>query len=177
VTPTDTSQDADEPVRVVPYDPAWPSRFESECAALQGAIGEWVVGGIHHVGSTAVPGLAAKPVIDILVGVHDLPSSRACFDPLAELAYRYAPYRVQEMHWFCKPDPRRRTHHLHLVPLDSHRYRAELAFRDHLRAHPDEAGEYATLKRELAGRFESDREAYTAAKATFIEGVVSRAAR
>jgi GrpB-like predicted nucleotidyltransferase (UPF0157 family) len=73
----------DEPLRIRSYDPTWPSRYEAEQEALGAAIGRWVVGGIHHVGSTAVPGLDAKPIIDILVGVEDLPSSRACFEPLA----------------------------------------------------------------------------------------------
>jgi len=76
----------DEPIRLLPYDPSWPQRFEEERIALEEAIGGWVVGGIHHVGSTAVPGLAAKPVIDILVAVQDLETSRACFGALTELA-------------------------------------------------------------------------------------------
>jgi GrpB-like predicted nucleotidyltransferase (UPF0157 family) len=163
----------DEPVRIAPYDPAWPDRFEEERALLTQAIGDWVVGGIHHVGSTAVPGLAAKPIIDILVGVAELDSSRACFEPLAQLDYLYAPYRPEEMHWFCKPDPSRRTHHLHLVPADSARFRDELAFRDHLRSHPETASEYTALKRELAERFEHDREAYTQAKDDFIRSILS----
>jgi GrpB-like predicted nucleotidyltransferase (UPF0157 family) len=71
---------AGEPVRIVPYDPVWPERFEQERSALAAAIGDWAIGGIHHVGSTAVPGLEAKPVIDILVGVMSLEGSRACFD-------------------------------------------------------------------------------------------------
>jgi GrpB-like predicted nucleotidyltransferase (UPF0157 family) len=164
----DRFQPADEPVRLVAYDPQWPVRFEEERAALSEAIGEWATGGIHHVGSTAVPGLDAKPVIDILVGVEGLEISRACFEPLAELGYLYAPYRADEMHWFCKPDPSRRTHHLHLVPRASARFRDELAFRDRLRADSELAEEYAKLKREMADRFEHDREAYTDAKAGFI---------
>jgi GrpB-like predicted nucleotidyltransferase (UPF0157 family) len=158
----------DEPIRIVPYDPAWPSRFSEERAKLEEAIGPWIVGGIHHVGSTAVPGLEAKPIIDILVGVRDLDESRACFGPLTRLGYTYAPYLPEEMHWFCKPHPSRRTHHLHLVPIGSKRYEAELAFRDRLREDPELAGEYAALKRRLAARFENDREAYTDAKAEFI---------
>ena len=158
----------DEPIRIVSYDPDWPARFEEERAALEAAIGPWIVGDIHHVGSTAVPALDAKPIIDILVGVEDLESSRACFDPLNELGYLYAPYLSDEMLWFCKPDPSRRTHHLHLVPYESARFRDELAFRDHLRSHPDAAAEYADLKRKLATRFEKDRDAYTDAKAEFI---------
>ena len=95
----------DEPIRIAAYDPAWPARFEQERLALAAAIGDWAVGGIHHIGSTAVPGLDAKPIIDVLVGVEDLEASRACFDPLAGLDYLYAPYRTEEMHWFCKPHP------------------------------------------------------------------------
>lgn len=164
-------------MRLSAYDPGWPARFEAERARLAAAIGEWAVGGIHHVGSTAVPGLDAKPVIDILVGVTDLPHSRACREPLAGLGYLWAPYRPGEMHWFCKPDPNRRTHHLHLVPVDSPRFRDELAFRDYLRSHPDVAADYAALKRKLAARFEHDREAYTEAKGDFIATTVDRARR
>lgn len=168
-----TGDPADEPIRVVAYDPRWPVRFERERALLEQAVGPWVLGGIHHVGSTAVPGLDAKPIVDILVGVEDLETSRACFEPLAELQYLYAPYLPEEMHWFCKPDPSRRTHHLHLVPRDSSRYRGELAFRDHLRANPGRARDYAELKHRLAARFDRDREAYTDAKADFIARVLA----
>jgi GrpB-like predicted nucleotidyltransferase (UPF0157 family) len=163
----------DEPVRIHPYDTAWPGRFEQERAILTEAIGEWATGGIHHVGSTAVPGLAAKPIIDILTGVANLESSRACFESLAEVGYLYAPYRPEEMHWFCKPHPDRRTHHLHLVPVQSKRFRDELGFRDRLRADPEVAAEYAALKRELAARFEHDRDAYTDAKSDFIRAILS----
>lgn len=166
---------ADEPIRLVPYDPAWPERFEAEAAALEAAIGSYAIGGIHHVGSTAVPGLAAKPIIDILVGVRSLEESRACFEPLARLGYLYAPYLAEEMHWFCKPHPSRRTHHLHLVPVDSKRYRDELALRDRLRADRGLAVEYAALKRTLATRFENDREAYTEAKSDFIREALRQA--
>jgi GrpB-like predicted nucleotidyltransferase (UPF0157 family) len=163
----------DEPVHISPYDPEWPLRFEREHGALEGAIGAWVVGGIHHVGSTAVPNLEAKPVIDILVGIESLESGRACFEPLATLEYVHAPYLSSEMHWFCKPHPSRRTHHLHLAPVGSARYEEELAFRDHLRADAGAAREYAALKRELADRFREDREGYTDAKETFIRSVLN----
>jgi GrpB-like predicted nucleotidyltransferase (UPF0157 family) len=119
-----------------------------------------------------VPGLEAKPIIDILAGVRDLDESRACFEPLAQLGYMYAPYLPNEMHWFCKPHPSRRTHHLHLVPVGSKRYLDELAFRDRLRAGPEVAEEYAALKRALASRFAQDREAYTGAKSEFIHRVL-----
>lgn len=163
----------DESIRLVPYDTSWPDRFAAERAVLEEAIGEWAAAGIHHVGSTAVPGLEAKPIIDILVGVESLEASRTSFGPLAELGYLYAPYRTDEMHWFCKPHPSHRTHHLHLVPADSPRFREELAFRDRLRSDPGVAAEYAALKRDLAARFPDDREAYTYAKGEFIQQVLS----
>lgn len=158
----------DEPIRLVPADPGWPARFEEERVALEGAIGRWVVGGIHHVGSTAVPGLEAKPIIDILAGVRDLETARACFEPLAALDYQYAPYLPDEMHWFCKPHPTHRTHHLHLVPINSKRYRDELTFRDLLRQDQELAERYAGLKRQLAATYPDDREAYTEGKSAFI---------
>jgi len=166
------TEGSDEPIRLVPYDPAWPARFDEERVALTDAIGKWVLCGIHHVGSTAVPGLEAKPIIDILVGVGDLEGSRACFEPLARLGYVYAPYLPDEMRWFCKPHPSRRTHHLHLVPIGSKRYRDELTFRDLLRADARLADEYLDLKRALAGRFANDREAYTDAKSDFIRRAI-----
>jgi GrpB-like predicted nucleotidyltransferase (UPF0157 family) len=172
---TRATEPADQPIRIAPYDSEWPAQFNHERDLLHHAIGPWVVGDIHHVGSTAVPGLDAKPILDLLVGVEDLVISRACFEPLAGLEYLYAPYLPEEMHWFCKPDPSRRTHHLHLVPRDSPRYRDELAFRDCLRANREKARHYAELKHQLAARFEYDREGYTNAKADFIERTLREA--
>jgi GrpB-like predicted nucleotidyltransferase (UPF0157 family) len=94
---------------------------------------------------------------------------------LEALGYCYAPYRSEEMHWFCKPHPSHRTHHLHLVPVGSRRYRDELLFRDFLRAEPERAMAYADLKRGLAERFSADRDAYTVAKAPFIRECLAAA--
>jgi GrpB-like predicted nucleotidyltransferase (UPF0157 family) len=157
-----------EPVRIVRYDVEWPARFAVEAEAIQTVIGPWITGGIHHVGSTAVPGLSAKPIIDIQVGVSNLDSSRPCIESLAGLDYLYAPYRADVMHWFCKPHPSRRTHHLHLVPAGSPRFVEVMAFRDYLRAHPDALADYEALKRDLAVRFGHDREAYTDGKSEFV---------
>jgi GrpB-like predicted nucleotidyltransferase (UPF0157 family) len=162
----------DEPVRLVPHDPSWPTLFGTEKRLLERSIGRCITGGVHHVGSTAVPGLDAKPVIDILVGVEDLDSSRACFDDLAQLGYLYAPYRSAEMHWFCKPSRRHRTHHLHLVPTGSKRYTDELRFRDRLRDQPEVAARYVELKHALAEVHRCDREAYTDAKQEFIRSAL-----
>jgi GrpB-like predicted nucleotidyltransferase (UPF0157 family)/ubiquinone/menaquinone biosynthesis C-methylase UbiE len=163
-------------VVLVPYDDAWPAKFEAERDLLEAALEGWIYGGIEHVGSTSVPGLAAKPIIDIMVGVRDLEEGRGAFPALAELGYLYAPYKSQFMHWFCKPSVAVRTHHLYLMEKDHPEWRAHIAFRDHLRAHPETAEAYEQLKRELVQRFRNDREAYTRAKGEFVAQVVAAAA-
>ena len=162
-------------VHVVTYDASWPTRFEEERAIVDGAIHQWIVGAIEHVGSTAVPGLAAKPVIDIMVGVRSLDAAGPALPCLARVGYLYAPYRVDVMHWLCKPSASFRTHHLHLVPFGSRLWIERLAFRDYLRTHPDAATTYAELKRRLAAQHEFDREAYTEAKGPFVEAILELA--
>jgi GrpB-like predicted nucleotidyltransferase (UPF0157 family) len=142
---------------------------------LVGAIGQWLAGSIEHIGSTAIPGLAAKPVIDIMAGVESLDASRPAVVVLADFEYCYAPYRAGVMHWLCKPSPAARTHHLHLVPFQSRLWMEQLAFRDYLRAHPDVALEYAALKWRLAEQHRFDREAYTDAKAPFVRWILDEA--
>lgn len=132
---------------------------EAERTLLIEAIGPWLVAGsIEHIGSTAIPGLDAKPVIDVMAGVETLDSSRAALAVLERHQYCYAPYRTDVMHWLCKPSPAERTHHLHLVLLGSPLWNEQLAFRDYLRTHPDVALEYAALKRRLADTHRLDRE-------------------
>jgi GrpB-like predicted nucleotidyltransferase (UPF0157 family) len=129
---------------------------------------------VHHVGSTAVPGLAAKPIVDIMVGVRDLEEARAAIPVLEAERYCYFPYR-EYFHWFCKPSPEHREFHMYLIEPTHPQWRARLAFRDWLRAHPETAAEYEALKRELADEHHDDREAYTDAKAEFVERVVAAA--
>jgi GrpB-like predicted nucleotidyltransferase (UPF0157 family) len=168
----------DVPVQIAPYDHDWASRFEAERQLLIHAISAWLVAdSIEHIGSTAIPGLDAKPVIDIMAGVESLDGSRAALPVLERHQYCYAPYRTEVMHWFCKPSPAQRTHHLHLVPLGSPLWIEQLAFRDYLRTHPDVAMEYAALKRQLAEAHRFDREAYTNAKAPFVQRVLQNALR
>jgi GrpB-like predicted nucleotidyltransferase (UPF0157 family) len=166
---------ADEPVHLVPYDRTWPRQFEEERDLLEGALAPWIVGTIEHIGSTAVPELLAKPIIDIMVGVRDLGSSLNARSAVAALHYVYFPYRADVMHWFCKPSPARRTHHLHLVPVNSPLWLERLAFRNYLRSSVESRKEYAILKKALAERFRFDREAYTDAKADFVARIVELA--
>jgi len=165
----------DAPIELVPYDAAWPARFEEECAQLRRVLAPWLGGPIEHIGSTAIPGLAAKPVIDIMAGVDTLEGSRPAIAAATGLGYCYFPYQAELKHWFCKPSPAFRTHHLHLVPIGSPQWIRPIAFRDYLRTNPDIAAEYEDLKRRLASEFRLDREAYTSAKGPFIDAVTDRA--
>ena len=163
---------ADQPVFLVPYDPGWPALFERERPAVEAALRPWLDGGVHHVGSTSVPGLEAKPTVDVMAGVRDLEEARAAIGPLAAIGYVNAPHRPH-MHWFCKPSPAVRTFHLVLVERTHPEWRARLRFRDRLRADPELAARYVELKRGLAERHRGDREAYTDAKAEFVRLAVS----
>jgi GrpB-like predicted nucleotidyltransferase (UPF0157 family) len=164
---------AEAPVEIVAYDPLWPMLFEIEREALSRGLGTWLAGPIEHIGSTAIAGMGAKPVIDIMAAVHTLESSRPAIAAATGLGYCYSPYRPELEHWFCKPSPAFRTHHLHLVPIGSAQWRGALAFRNYLRDHSDVAAEYDALKRRLAQDHQFDREAYTEAKQPFISRVTS----
>lgn len=166
---------AEAPIELVSYDAAWPARFGEESAELRRVLAPWLAGPIEHIGSTAIPGLAAKPVIDIMAAVESLEGSRPAIAAAAGLGYCYFPYQAEVKHWFCKPSPAFRTHHLHLVPIGSPQWTRPIAFRDYLRAHADVAAEYEALKRRLAAEFRFDREAYTDAKGPYINAVTDTA--
>ena len=166
---------AEAPIEIVAYNASWPAQFDEEREALRRVLAPWLAGPIEHIGSTAVPGLAAKAVIDIMAAVETLEQSKAAIDAAAALGYCYFPYKADIKHWFCKPSPSFRTHHLHLVPIKSRHWVGPIAFRNYLRAHGDVAAEYEELKRGLAEKFRFDREAYTEAKGAFIDAVTARA--
>lgn len=165
-------------VIIVEYDPNWVFLFEQEAARIRAVVEADLVTQIEHFGSTAVPGLAAKPIIDLLVGVRSLAEAKqVAVSQLEHLGYAY---------WFDNPNPRRmffvkglppnspRTHHIHMVEPDSVLWE-RLLFRDYLRKHSDEAAHYEQLKYNLARHFSSDREAYTMEKADYIESVMQKA--
>ncbi|MGE5095643.1 MAG: GrpB family protein [Betaproteobacteria bacterium] len=155
-------------VRIEPHDAAWSVSFRHERDLLARTIGPWLAGPIEHVGSTAVPGLPAKPVVDIMAAVESLEASKPAIGQLASIGYCYAPYRCEVMHWLCKPGPDIRTHHLHLVPFGSELWQERLAFRDLLRHDAGTARDYAALKQRLAAMYSEDRERYTEEKGPFI---------
>lgn len=112
-------------------------------------------------------------MIDIMAGVESLIASREAISAVARLQHEYWPYKVEVMHWFCKPSDDHRTHHLHLVPTGSDLWRARLAFRDRLRSDPTARSEYVSLKNELAERYHDDREAYTDSKTELVQRIVA----
>jgi GrpB-like predicted nucleotidyltransferase (UPF0157 family) len=163
-------------IQIVPYDPAWPGLFEAEAQRLGAALDSGQVLGIEHFGSTAVPGLAAKPIIDILIAVGSLKRAKATMiEPILALGYVYwAENPKRDRMFFVKGMPpygERRTHHIHITGLDGEMWCRRLPFRDHLRANPDEARRYEALKYDLARRYPTDRDGYSEAKTDYVEGV------
>jgi GrpB-like predicted nucleotidyltransferase (UPF0157 family) len=159
-------------------DASWPRRFEREAAALRRWLPDDLVLAIDHIGSTAIAGMPAKPIIDILLTVPDLEQARARAVPLlAPHGYLFwAENPRTDRLFFVKglpPAAVARTHHLHVTEPGGEALQT-IAFRDHLRSHHAEAARYAALKRELARSHRTDREAYTDAKAAFVAEILGK---
>jgi GrpB-like predicted nucleotidyltransferase (UPF0157 family) len=157
-------------IEVVPYDPEWPRRFEAEKAQLEGLLAPWLEGGIHHIGSTSIPGIAAKPIVDMMAGVASLDDSRAAHEPLLAAGWESTPHRPGIAHHFSKPG-----FGLHLTEPGSDLWRERLAFRDALRADPEVAAEYEALKLSLALEHPDDGSAYTGGKRELVGRVLGEA--
>jgi len=152
-------------ILVVPYDEEWPHRFEEERARLEPLLAPWLVDGIHHIGSTAIPGCAAKPWVDMLAGIRDLEEACAAEEPLCALGYEYVPHRP-EAHFFRRPE-----YGVHLTVPGSALWRERLAFRDALRGDAALRDEYAALKHGLATEHD-DLSDYTDGKRAFVARVL-----
>jgi GrpB-like predicted nucleotidyltransferase (UPF0157 family) len=168
-------------IEIVDYDPRWPAMFAEEAAILRQALDADLLIGIEHFGSTAIPGMAAKPIIDILIAVRSLAKARTTVvEPLQRLHYVFwADNPKTDRMFFVKGMPpygARRTHHVHITEPAGEMW-LRLAFRDYLRARPDEAQRYECLKRNLAVVHHADREAYTDAKAAFVEEILTKASQ
>ena len=168
-------------VEIVDYDPRWPRLFDEEAGQLRVVLDPSLIVGLEHFGSTAIPGLSAKPIIDILVAVRSLAAAKASFvEPLRKLDYVYwADNPKKDRMFFVKGMPpfgSRRTHHVHVTELQGEMWQ-RLAFRDYLRAHPEEVEAYDRLKRRLAVDHKTDREAYTDAKSAYVESVMRKATK
>ena len=164
-------------VIVVPYDPRWPGLFEEAASQLRALLGSTILD-VHHVGSTAVPGLCAKPILDILVSVRDFDVARQLVPRLAELGYEFRPdEEIPDRHYFRRPPGGEiRMYHLSLAESDSRYHRLTIGFRDALRRDPQLAAAYARLKLDLAKRFPLDRPAYIEGKSQFVRDVLASSA-
>lgn len=153
---------------------AWADEFELEKARILNVAGDHILE-IQHVGSTAIPGIPAKPVLDILVGVEDFDEASVCVAPLERISYCYRhEYGIPRRHYFVKGEPR--THHLHMVERGSNHWTMTMAFRDLLNRDADSARAYAEAKRSLAAKYFHDRKAYQREKDKVVEGLLALAA-
>ena len=167
-----------EPIVIVDYDPAWPGRYEALRAPIAAVLGE-LAAEIVHLGSTSVPGLAAKPVIDLDVLLRSSDDLPAVIERLAKLGYVHeGDLGIVGREAFATPPGFGvHDHHLYVCAPDWAGHGDQIAFRDYLRAHPRTAGAYARLKRTLAARHRTNRAAYANAKAGFVAAVLKRAGR
>src|SRR5476649_608250 len=168
-------------VEIVDYDPRWSLLFDEEARRLREVLDPSLVVGLEHFGSTAIPGLPAKPIIDILVAVRSLVAAQGTFvEALRGLDYVYwADNPKKDRMFFVKGMPpfgSKRSHHVHVTEPQGEMWQ-RLAFRDYLRTHPEEAETYERLKRRLAAEHRVDREAYTVAKSAYVESVMRKAVK
>jgi GrpB-like predicted nucleotidyltransferase (UPF0157 family) len=165
----------DPAIRIVEYDPAWPVQAAQELDRIGQAVGP-LAARLEHVGSTAVPGLAAKPIVDLQVSVAAIEPRLRYVEPLERLGYLFVPApESPDYHFFARPPERPRAYHLHVAQVGSADEFRHLAVRDYLRAHDDEAARYAAIKREVVARHPQDRLAYIAGKEDFVAGLEARA--
>ncbi len=175
-----------EDVAIAPYDPQWPKLFRQEKEHLLSCLPCDLIRRVEHFGSTAVPGLAAKPIVDILVQVADLETTRSQIAPVLEAQgydYFWRPTHGDDgppfYAWFIKRDPKSgtRTHHIHMVEAGFVEHWDRLLFRDYLIEHPQAAREYESLKLYLASAYPNDRVAYTKGKTEFVVRMTQQAKR
>lgn len=166
---------ATRPVELRPHEPAWREAGAVERRRLQHLLAQWLTGDVEHVGSTAVPGLPAKPVIDLQAPVRDLVVASAVALRLAPHGWHYVAPELdlrEYRRFFVKVADDHRVAHLHLMHADHPRWTEQITFRDALLAAPGLAAQYGALKEELVRVHATDREAYTAAKTDFIRAVL-----
>ncbi len=165
-----------EQVKIVSYDPLWPDQYESEKKRLLSLFPDSFLA-IEHIGSTAVPGLAAKPIIDLVAAVTSMEIADTLLPSLCAKGYTTSAefnLTLKDRRWLMRHFAGRRTHHLHLVLMNAEDWLNKLRFRDLLRSDTFVAGEYLKLKKSLAESVGSDREAYSEAKTDFINKVLEQ---
>lgn len=163
-----------DPIIVVPYDPDWPRQFTELGRRLRAALGNHALR-IDHIGSTAVPNLAAKPVIDLQISVAALEPVDAYRPALESAGFSWRPDNPDLTKRYFREQPGSPRTHIHVRQAGSWSEQLALLFRDYLRAHPDAADAYARLKYALAQQYRDDREAYVEAKSPFIWAIIQQA--
>jgi GrpB-like predicted nucleotidyltransferase (UPF0157 family) len=162
-------------VVVVPHNPTWEQAFEREAALLRRIFGGQLVA-VHHFGSTAIPGICAKPVIDILLTVQEIAFADQVTPQLGELGYHaVGEYGISGRRFFYKGTDEARSHHLHVYQFDNPHILRHLAFRDYMCSHPISARRYGQLKEELARQFSENIDGYNAGKNDFVQREERRA--
>ena len=165
-----------DPVVIVAYESKWPVLYREEMKSICGVLSNRICA-IEHIGSTAVPNLGGKKIIDIMVGVSNLDEATKCLPPLERIGYKEVTPQMNNEDWFYCLGKRQQSvgYHLHLVKFDSEHWKKHLIFRDFLRKNPQVSQEYYNLKKELATKYGADRLAYTEAKTAFIESILASA--
>lgn len=162
-------------IRVVPQDPAWAGIFEAEASRLSSVLGEEVLA-IHHIGSTAIPGIKAKPVIDILIEVREIEKIDGFDRAMSRLGYEVrGEYGLPGRRYFTKNQGPIRTHNVHIYQRGNPEIERHLAFRDYMTSHPEDARAYSRLKEELASKFPTDIEGYMDGKDAFAREIERKA--
>ncbi len=165
---------ADQSIELTNYDRNWQTRFVEQQARLAVILASWLAGEIEHIGSTSVPGLRSKPIVDMLAPVYSLGTSRAAIPVLERDGWIFWPddpnqdYRL----WFLRPHPATRTHHLQVIQRDHPSLRALIVFRDVLRRDGNTRAAYSALKADLANKHQGDRNAYSNAKTEFVQAIL-----
>jgi GrpB-like predicted nucleotidyltransferase (UPF0157 family) len=164
----------DQSIELIDYDPAWLARFLEQKTRLTTILNPWLAGEIEHIGSTSVPGLSSKPIVDMLAPVQSVSASRAAIPILEEDGWLFwtddpnHDYRL----WFLRPNPTTRTHHLQIIQHNHPSFRALIVFRDVLRRDVGARTAYSALKADLANKHQSDRNAYSNAKTEFVQAIL-----
>lgn len=162
-------------MKLVPYQPQWKAAFETEAELLRSLIGDAALQ-IEHIGSTAIPGMCSKPIIDLMVAIEDLNAAHNWITKLEQQSYEFRPnVAPPDRLFFAKGERSNRTHHLSVTEPDSVFFREKILFRDYLSNNDEAFDEYEELKTKLAEKFADKRENYTYGKEQFVRRILSLA--
>ncbi|MEK7187363.1 MAG: GrpB family protein [Patescibacteria group bacterium] len=161
-----------QPLSYYAYDPAWNDWYEKEKKQIEEKLGD-VIFRIEHIGSTAVPGLSGKPIVDILIVIKSADDLERCSEALQELDYQQM--GKSDQYYLRKSMTETAGFHIHMVALENKFWRERIAFRDYLRSHPEVAQQYMSLKQDLITKFDSDKDAYREGKGSFMAEITKKA--